>query len=46
MFKIGDFSKLARVSIRMLRYYDDMGLFKPARRWIRLPDTGIIPHPS
>ncbi len=30
MFKIGDFSKLSRVSIRMLRYYDDIGLFKPA----------------
>lgn len=30
MFKIGDFSKLTRVSIRMLRYYDKMGLFKPA----------------
>lgn len=30
MFKIGDFSKLTRVSIRMLRYYDEMGLFKPA----------------
>lgn len=30
MFKIGDFSKLTRVSIRMLRYYDEMGLFNPA----------------
>ncbi len=30
MFKIGDFSKLTRVSIRMLRYYDEEGLFKPA----------------
>ena len=30
MFKIGDFSKLSRVSVRMLRYYDDIGLFKPA----------------
>jgi len=30
MFKIGDFSKLTFVSIRMLRYYDEMGLFKPA----------------
>lgn len=29
MFKIGDFSKLAFVSIRMLRYYDEIGLFKP-----------------
>ncbi len=31
MFKIGDFSKLCRVSVRMLRYYDEMGLLKPAR---------------
>ncbi len=30
MLKIGDFSKLARVSIRMLRHYDTMGLLKPA----------------
>jgi DNA-binding transcriptional MerR regulator len=31
MFKIGDFSKLTQVSIRMLRHYDEMGVFKPAR---------------
>lgn len=30
MFKIGYFSKLTMVSVRMLRYYDEMGLFKPA----------------
>ena len=30
MLKIGDFSKLSRVSIRMLRYYDEIGLLKPA----------------
>lgn len=30
MFKIGEFSKLTQVSIRMLRYYDEMGLLKPA----------------
>jgi len=29
MFKIGDFSKLTLVSIRMLRYYDEINLFKP-----------------
>ena len=28
MLKIGEFSKLSRVSIRMLRYYDDIGLIK------------------
>lgn len=31
VFKIGDFSKLTRVSVRMLRYYDEVGIFKPAR---------------
>ncbi len=31
MFKIGEFSKLTKVSIRMLRYYDEMGLLKPAQ---------------
>jgi len=30
MFKIGEFSKLTQVSIRMLRYYDEKGLLKPA----------------
>lgn len=30
MFKIGEFSKLTQVSIRMLRYYDEAGLLKPA----------------
>ena len=29
MLKIGEFSKLSRVSIRMLRHYDDIGLIKP-----------------
>jgi DNA-binding transcriptional MerR regulator len=29
MFKIGDFSNLTRVSVRMLRYYDEVGLFTP-----------------
>ena len=30
MLKIGEFSKLSRVSVRMLRYYDAIGLLKPA----------------
>jgi DNA-binding transcriptional MerR regulator len=30
MFKIGEFSKLTQVSIRMLRYYDETELLKPA----------------
>ncbi len=29
MLKIGDFSKLSRISIRMLRHYDDIGLLAP-----------------
>jgi predicted transcriptional regulator YdeE/DNA-binding transcriptional MerR regulator len=29
MIKIGDFSKLAHVSIKTLHHYDDMGLLKP-----------------
>jgi len=31
MFKIGEFSKLTQVSVRMLRYYDETGLLKPAK---------------
>ena len=31
MFKIGEFSKIAQVSGRLLRYYDDIDLFKPQR---------------
>src|SRR6185369_1536058 len=31
MFKIGDFSKIARVSGRLLRYYDSIGLLSPRR---------------
>ena len=30
MLKIGEFSKLSRISIRMLRHYDEIGLLKPA----------------
>ena len=29
MLKIGEFSKLSRVSIRMLRHYDELGLLTP-----------------
>ena len=28
MFRIGEFSKLTQVTIRMLRYYDEMGLLE------------------
>ena len=29
MIRIGDFSKLSRVSVKTLRYYDEMGLLEP-----------------
>jgi len=29
MFKIGDFSKLSRVAVKTLRYYDEIDLFRP-----------------
>ena len=31
MFRIGEFSRLSRVSVRMLRYYDQRGLLKPSQ---------------
>lgn len=31
MFKISDFSKLSQVSVKALRYYDELGLLKPAQ---------------
>ncbi len=31
VFKIGDFSRFSRVSVKMLRHYDDLGLLKPAK---------------
>jgi DNA-binding transcriptional MerR regulator len=30
MFRIGEFSRLSRVSVRRLRHYDQLGLFKPS----------------
>ncbi len=29
MFKIGDFSRLSQVTVKALRYYDELGLLKP-----------------
>lgn len=47
MFKIGEFSKLTQVSIRMLRYYDETGLLKPSQidPWTgyRMYDASQIP---
>ncbi len=31
MFKIGDFSTLSRISVKALRYYDEIGLLKPVK---------------
>ena len=31
MLKIGDFSHLSHVSVRMLRHYDELGLLKPVQ---------------
>jgi DNA-binding transcriptional MerR regulator len=31
MFQIGEFSRLSRVSVRMLRHYDQLGLLSPAK---------------
>ena len=31
MFKIGEFSRLSRVSVRMLRHYDQLGLLRPSQ---------------
>jgi DNA-binding transcriptional MerR regulator len=31
MFRIGEFSKIAQVSGRLLRYYDELGLLQPVR---------------
>lgn len=35
MFRIGEFSKIAQVSSRLLRYYDEIGLLRPSHidRW-------------
>jgi len=31
MLKIGDFSRLSQVSVKTLRYYDEVGLLKPTQ---------------
>ena len=35
MYKIGEFSRLSRVSVKTLRYYDEVGLLRPSEvdRW-------------
>lgn len=48
MFRIGEFSKLTQVSIRMLRYYDEAGILTPAEvdKWTghRLYSVEQIPR--
>ena len=39
MPKTGDFSKLSRVSVRMLRHYDDIGLLEAARQRLRKEES-------
>lgn len=39
MPKIGDFPKLSRVSVRMLRHYDDIGLLEAARQRLRKEES-------
>ncbi|MEM9928161.1 MAG: MerR family DNA-binding transcriptional regulator [Cyanobacteria bacterium P01_D01_bin.50] len=31
MYSIGEYSRIAQVSKRLLRYYDEIGLFQPIR---------------
>lgn len=48
MFRIGEFSKLTQVSVRMLRYYDETGILTPAEvdKWTghRLYSVEQIPR--
>ncbi len=42
MLKIGDFSKLSRISIRMLRYYEKHNLLKPCHVDERRADIAFM----
>lgn len=48
MLKIGDFSKLSQVTVKALRYYDEVGLLKPAQvdhfSSYRYYDVGQLPR--
>lgn len=48
MYRIGDFAKLSRVTVRTLRYYEEMGLLKPVTidRWTgyRYYEAAQLPH--
>ena len=45
MLKIGDFSRIGRVSVQALRYYDELGLLKPVAVFLP-PVTARIPSTS
>lgn len=48
MFRIGEFSRIGRVSMRLLRYYDELGLLRPAQtdksNGYRYYTAAQIPH--
>jgi DNA-binding transcriptional MerR regulator len=48
MFQIGNFSRLSQVTVKALRHYDEIGLFKPARvdpfSGYRYYSTNQLPH--
>jgi len=48
MLKIGDFSRLSRVTVKALRYYDEIGLLKPVSvdrfSGYRYYEVGQLPH--
>jgi hypothetical protein len=46
MIRIGDFSKLSRVPVKTLRYYDEMGLLKPVEVDSLTGYRLAAPHPS
>lgn len=46
MLKIGDFSKLSMISVRMLRHYDENGLLGSRSRSTASAGTATIPRNS
>lgn len=47
-FKIGEFSKLNRVTVKTLRHYEEIGLLVPSQvdKWTSGPDTVITTYAS
>ena len=44
MFTVDEFSRLARVSKRLLRYYDELGVLKPNYNCVRLMRISYAPN--